>query len=294
MTPRSAPRSPAFAPVPARATALLTALSFAAGLSGCVVEEPPGPTTVIVTAHPWPQDAPRPAAVLGDATGVDVAYASDDPWRRAVDLFATQPLPATLRDAPDERYLPGAARTLTEELTAEGFESGVFTSGPRFDETSGVFQGFLHLDEGWLRAHSDADPGPLGAAFAAAQFVRLKIPRPLEDSAFAWLHLELDGTANARATLDEALELLREALSADPDGVLVLVDLASPDGVGALAIAGEAAALERASEPVAATELSAAVLAVMRERDGRGASESDASGSSANGSAPSAGQDDVR
>jgi|GEM_PF-5138946 len=255
----------------ARTLSPLLALAL---LPSCVVEAPPGPTTVVVTVHPWPADAPRPGVLLSEGR-TDARVASyhlpssatepANPWRRAAELFTGEPVGATVRD---EGRLPGSATTLAEVLTAEGFETGAFVSGERFAEASGIFQGFLHLDEAWLRAHSDADTGPLGAAFAAAQFTRLKIPRPLEDTGFAWLHLEFAPNGATRAALDEALALVRDGLEEDADAVVALVDLAGTDG--ALAIdaprgaAGEDGAASASLDPSAFTTT---LRAVMRAAD---------------------------
>jgi hypothetical protein len=212
---------------------LALALAATSLLGACVLEEPPGPATVVVTVHPWPAGAPEPASVLDDSRALDLALTGDDPWTRVADLFAVEPLEAI---ALDEQRLPGTVDTLSERLTLEGFETGAFVSGDLFDETSGIFQGFLHLDESWLREGSGADGGPAGAALAAAQFVRLKIPRPLEDTAFAWVHLDLEGVADPRAVLEASLAELTTALAKDPRSVVALVDLDPTSPVARVAV----------------------------------------------------------
>lgn len=273
--------------------ALLPLLVAATALaSSCVVEEPPGPATVVVTVHPWPAAAPRPAELLDEAVAFDLPASPTDPWQRVAALFTAARSDAT---APDERRLEGSATTLAETLTAEGFETGAFLSGDTFDETSGILQGFLHLDEGWLRAHSGADTGPAGAAFAAAQFVRLKIPRPLEDTAFAWLHLDLSGassgdasngdassgdSADGLAALESALAEVLDGLAGDPDAVIALVDLSGSGG--ALAVRGPVgtarsetgASGTEPSEALALDAFAALLRSTMRAADSANATNS--------------------
>lgn len=240
-------------------------LFLAAPLVGCVVEDPPGPATVVVTVHPWPADAPRPAQLLGDAAAYDLPTGATDPWLRAAELFSAGDLDPLARD---EGRLPGSATTLAEVLTAEGFETGAFVSGERFAEGSGIFQGFLHLDEDWLRAHSGLEPGAGAAALAAAQFVRLKIPRPLEDTGFAWLHLELDGEPPTLASLESALQDLRDGLAADPAAVVALVDLTGASGAVAIGVSGEPASNEeRTAEALDPGAFTATLRAAMRAAD---------------------------
>lgn len=207
---------------PTAGARLALALAATALLGACVLEDPPGPATIVVTVHPWPSNTLAPADVLEGGRALDLELVGDDPWTRAADLFASTPLDAAVRA---EHRLPGTVSTLSERLTLEGFETGAFVSGTDFDETSGIFQGFLHLDEPWLRAGSGADEGPAGAALAAVQLVRLKIPRPLEDTAFAWVHLDLEGVDDPYAVLTASLAALDAGLAGDPRAVVALVSL---------------------------------------------------------------------
>ncbi|MEZ5977729.1 MAG: hypothetical protein R3F34_05875 [Planctomycetota bacterium] len=212
----------------------------ALALAGCVVEDPPAPTTVVVTVEPWPAGAAAPAELLG-GTALAVELDRTDPWAAAATLLGVRPLTEEMRSL---RHVPADVETFPERLMLEGFECGAFLSGDVFDESSGLLQGFLLVDEPFVREAAGADTGARGAAFAGEQFCAQKIPRPLEDGAFAWIHLDLATTDDARATLEHAVAELERTLAEDPAAVLVLasLDATSPGAPVAIRTAGTPAA----------------------------------------------------
>jgi hypothetical protein len=236
--------------------AALAAL-VASALCGCVVEAPVGPATFVVTVAPWPAAAGSPADVLGrafpDESGrvqsVTFTEGARDVWSSGAELLA-QAVPG--RFDSDARFVPGTLETLAERLSREEFEGGAFLSGETFDEKHGLLQGCLHHDEHWMRAAAGVDAGPLGAANAGAQFVELRLMRALEDTPFAWVHLDLGEAALAQdlepasapdAALARALERIAAAVQADPAAVVALVRLDAPAGEIGAAVRARGAAL---------------------------------------------------
>jgi len=236
--------------------------------AGCVVEEPLGPATVLVTVYPWPAGAGSTVDELAAAFAADASAAP--PAVRAVEFDFDRSSPwlagATLIaqcDAADvdaaARFVPGARDTIFERLSREEFECGAFLSGALFDETQGLLQGHLLHDEFWLREAAGVDAGPLGAAHAGGQYVELRLLRALEDTPCAWVHLDLSDAELARdlapaadgaAALRAALARLAAATSADPAAVVALVDLDGRAGGPPIAVRARGAAVP--PPPVAA------------------------------------------
>jgi hypothetical protein len=246
----------------------------ALALCACVVEEPLGPATVLVTVAPWPAAAGSPAEVLarafpgeaGTVQSVTFVEGARDVWSNGAQLLA-QAEPGQFDG--DARFVPGSLETFAERLSREEFEGGAFLSGELFDEKQGLLQGCLHHDESWLRAAAGADAGPLGAANAGAQFVELRLMRGLEDTPFAWVHLDLGDAAlaedlapasGADAALAAALERIAAAVQADPTAVVALVRLDTPAGESDAAIRARGAALP---PPTARAEFGSHLRSVM-------------------------------
>jgi hypothetical protein len=246
----------------------------ALALCACVVEEPLGPATVLVTVAPWPAAAGSPAEALARAFPSDAASLQSltfesgarDAWTSGAEILA-QAEPGQFDG--DARFVPGTLETIAERLSREEFEGGAFLSGELFDEKQGLLQGCLHHDENWLRAAAGVDAGPLGAANAGAQFVELRLIRALEDTPFAWVHLDLGDAAlaedrapasDAAAALAAALERIASAVQADPAAVVALVRLDAPVGESGAAVRARGAA---PAPPTARSEFGAFLRSAM-------------------------------
>jgi hypothetical protein len=202
-------------------------------LCACVAEDPSGPPVLLVTVA----GAGSPA--LANVLPSGQAWLLEADGRRStaelLGALITGAEPPPLSPA-GRLHLPGTALTLAERFSALGFETAGAFADLELDEALGLGQGLLHTSDGPLLA-SLAPSDPLGAAVAEiAGFVAAKLPRPMEDAPFAWLHLDLRGRTaeEARATFDGAWGTLAEATVAAPDCVRFALALPTAELPGAV------------------------------------------------------------
>lgn len=220
-------------PLPLAPLALLVA--------GCIAQEPTGPPIAILTVS-----TAQPLDVAAVAPDVEAVATAPRDGRGDFELLAASfgAAPELIAAGPFP-VLPGAATTLAERATAAGFEAAAFTSGASAREESGLLQGHLHGEDEPLLASrlaaGEASPARLArtATDGARAFVEQKLPRPMEDASYVWLHLDLTAV-----DAPEAERLVRDAWSAldgahgDREALRVLWLLPTAAGGGSLAATG--------------------------------------------------------
>ncbi len=245
-------------------------------LSSCVVEPPSGPPAVLITVSG--AGSPAAAGAMDDAR---VALLDADGSRSAWELLAGL-LTAQEPPPPQEGWLrlPGAATTLVEAIGSTGIETAIFAAGgASTSESGGLLQGALHvLDGPLLEALGGEDPARF-AIGEAESFLLSKLPRPMEDAPFVWLHLELGALEpeRARAAVDEAWGRMGAALDGRPESLRVLVVLPTPGFPGAALFAGGRVEPSRSSLPLSLFDVAPTLCGLMdsaRPIEGLGADRS--------------------
>ncbi|QDU69826.1 hypothetical protein [Engelhardtia mirabilis] len=205
-------------------------------VAGCVAGEPTGPPVTILTV------STRSALDVGEiapgASGTVVELnAGDSDWNRLARLMCAD-APA-VDDGPFP-LLPGSAATLAERASDAGFETAAYVTGEATREEGGLLQGWFHGYDGPSLESLAPGSAERLAAYLGADFVKSKLPRPMEDASFLWVHLDLTGfDAPAAAKLAaDAWRQLGEASSSRPDAVRVLALL--PAGSTSVTLASTA------------------------------------------------------
>ena len=248
---------PAFPPV-ARGLGSLVWVAALIGLTACT-PTPTGPTVLWITASELPQ-VPEGMAVARGGQGLLADLASA--------LIGEEVTP--LAGEPRDVIVPPKADTLCEVVARYGLETAAYLTEPGLREEFGFLQGALHSsDLPMLMAESPE--GPLrGAVSAAYGFLEQKVPRPMEDGALVWLHLNLalipDETARADF-LSTTVAHFESLLKRRPDSALVLVGFGAPGEAGSVSVRSPWS--DGPAEPIRATDLFEVVLDGMgHELDG--------------------------
>ncbi len=234
------------------------ALGFPIGLltlAACT-PTPTGPTMLWITASGLPAAPPGVPVTRGPYGLIgDIATAlTGDP---------VAPLPGE----PGDILVPGEKDTLCELVSRYGLETAAFVTDDGLREEFGFLQGVLHSSD-LPMLMAEASDGPLrGAISAAYGLLEQKIPRPMEDGAFVWLHLDLELIPDPSVRpsfLEETVRHFEDLLARRPDSALVQVSF-GPDGVyGGLVV--RSPWFEASTTSVAVTELRGIVIEAMGHR----------------------------
>lgn len=198
----------------------LRGLCLLAALASCT-PTPTGPTLLWVTAGGLPE-------VPG---GISVARGEHGLASDLAAALVGEPI-APLPGEPHDVLIPAEANTLCELVSRYGLETAAYLTDAGLREEFGFLQGVLHSSD-LPMLMAEASEGPLrGAVSAAYGFLEQKIPRPMEDGAFVWLHLDLELIPDPSARmkfLEETVQYFDDLLARRPDSALVRV-LFGPDG----------------------------------------------------------------
>jgi hypothetical protein len=250
------------APSPASLPWLASAL-----LCLCACTQPPnGPATLLITVSDLPTEALSSTGPLTSfveaaqqlaVSGPGVDSAGFYPSLAVGTCFTREPLEVP-SGAPGNVVLPGILNTLAELEANAGIETASFVTDHAFDEEFGFQQGFFQAhDMAWIEL--SASSGWLDTAIASAEvYLAQKLPRPMEDAPFVWLHLDLsliEDPAGRSAQVADCLERLGRSLAAREDHRLILWALPrNPAHASAVLVRG-AAVPDLGSGPLTPLEL---------------------------------------
>ena len=198
--------------------------------------DPTGPNAVLVTVSGLPDAALQTTGPLGetlsDFTVRPLARGDAGLPEVIATALCGEPV-APLLGEPRDVVVPAELDTLPEALVRHGIETAAFLTDERLVEELGFLQGVLHAHDFPLLV-AESEDGPLrGAVSGTHRFLVEKLPRPMEDAAFAWLHLDLalipDPDARA-GFLAATLDALRSDLEPDPDAATVVAFVGSAPG----------------------------------------------------------------
>lgn len=146
---------------------------------------------------------------------------------------------APLPGEPFEVVVPPDSHTIAERFSRYGMETAAFLSADPLREELGFFQGILHGSDLPLLM-AEADQGPLrGAVDGAYTFLEDKLPRPMEDAAFLWLHLDLELIPDPQARgpfFEKTIEHFEDLLARRPDSTLVWSSFGQGESAGAVGV----------------------------------------------------------
>ncbi len=209
-------------------------------MAGCT-PVPTGPTIVLITVGGLPQeqvaDPEGPLAdFLSKAWSAKVAPGEHGLAADLASALCGKTI-EPLSGEPFEVVLPPDVDTLPEVFSRYGLETAAYLTDARLVEELGFFQGSLHGGDLPLLI-AEATSGPLrGAVELAHGFLEQKLPRPMEDASFVWLHLDLGLIPEVAARgrfLGATLRNLNEALEVRPDSALALLCLSDQPGDASL------------------------------------------------------------
>lgn len=203
-----------------------------AGLCACT-GEPNGPAALLITVSDLPAEALAPGSPLVSLMGGAQPLAVSGPGAGPESFYPSQAIGSCFareaqelpRGAPHRIVLPGRTDTLAELEANAGIETASFVTDHAFDEEFGFQQGFFQAhDMAWIEINAQA--GWLDTAVAGAeQYLAQKLPRPMEDAPFVWLHLDLaliEDPAARGPRLAEYLERLAQSMAPRADHRLIL------------------------------------------------------------------------
>lgn len=201
-------------PSPLASKLLAPVAALLGSLSACT-PTPSGPTVLWITVNGLPE-VPKGATLARGDFGVVADLAT------ALTARPQSPLPGE----PHDVLIQPDVDTLPEVVSRYGLETAAYLTHDGLREEFGFLQGVLHSSD-LPMLMAEAPDGPLRGAIASAfGYLEQKIPRPMEDGAFIWLHLDLEliPDPEARAEFLEAtVQHFEQLLARRPDSTLIQV-----------------------------------------------------------------------
>jgi arylsulfatase A-like enzyme len=173
----------------ARARGVVAALASLAGLLACAPEPDPPPNLVLIvidtaradhfSSYGYPrQTTPRFDAFARQGVRFERAYSTSTWTLPAHASLFTGLLPATHGATQQRTRLDGELETLAELVAARGYRTASFSNNAWISRTTGMAQGFDHVDPRWRDKSRPERDG---------------LPHPTNRAIFAWLDAQPGG-----------------------------------------------------------------------------------------------------